>query len=177
MYGKSYESQYEGSLVGAGLNVFAVWGYIITKCRTGTMEINPKLLSFILGGTEKEIEDALTFLQEPDPASRSSKEGGRRLVKEGQYQYRVVNWEEYNRIRSEADRREYNRIKQAEFRAKEREALRLKREKENRKNGFKKFATNKSPGELAHEHAQTDEQRNAIIAAHLPPEIVPHGTL
>ena len=71
MYGKSYESMYEGSLVGAGMNVFAVWNYIITKSRAGCVEINPKLLAFTLGGKEDEVESALKFLQRPDPISRS----------------------------------------------------------------------------------------------------------
>jgi len=118
MYGKCYESMYAGSLIGAGLNVFAVWNYIITKSRAGYVEINPKLLAFTLGGKVNEVEDALKFLQRPDPTSRSKAEDGRRLVKEGEYQYRVVNWEFYQRIKNEDDRREYNRRKQAEYRAK-----------------------------------------------------------
>ena len=118
MYGKCYESMYAGSLIGAGLNVFAVWNYIITKSRAGYVEINPKLLAFTLGGKANEVEDALKFLQRPDPTSRSKAEDGRRLVKEGEYQYRVVNWEFYQRIKNEDDRREYNRRKQAEYRAK-----------------------------------------------------------
>jgi hypothetical protein len=113
---------YEGSMIGAGLNVFAVWNYVIAKNRSGIVEINPKLLAFTLGGMDKEaeeqVESALKFLQRPDPKSRSKLDDGRRLVKEGEYQYRLVNWEYYNRIRNEDDRREYNRRKQAEYRAK-----------------------------------------------------------
>jgi hypothetical protein len=119
MYGKSFESLYEGSMVGAGINVFAVWSYIITKCRRGVIEINPKLLAFTLGGTEQEIVDALNFLQKPDPNSRSKKEDGKRIVKDGQFQYTVVNWDHYDKIRSEDDRREYNRVKKQEQREKE----------------------------------------------------------
>lgn len=117
MYGKAYESMYEGSMIGAGINVFAVWNYIIAKNRLGVIEINPKLLAFTLGGTADEVESALAFLQRPDPESRSKLEEGRRLVKEGQFQYRLVNWEHYDRMKNEADRREYNRRKQAEYRA------------------------------------------------------------
>lgn len=116
MYGKSFESMYSGSMVGAGINVFAVWGYILTLARNGAVEINPKVVAFILGGEEKEIEAALKFLEKPDPESRSKAEGGRRLVREGQFQYRVVNWEVYQGLRSEEARREYNRRKQAEHR-------------------------------------------------------------
>ena len=104
-------------MVGAGINVFAVWNYIITKARASSVEINPRMLAFTLGGKESDIESALEFLQKPDPESRSKMEGGRRLIREGQFQYRVVNWDHYQRIRNEDDRREYNRRKQAEYRA------------------------------------------------------------
>jgi len=116
VYGKNYESMYEGSMIGAGINVFAVWNYIITKARGGVVEINPKLLAFTLGGKEEDVEDALKFLQRPDPESRSKLEEGRRIIREGQFQYRVVNWGYYQQIRTEEDRREYNRRKQAEYR-------------------------------------------------------------
>jgi len=118
MYGKSYESMYSGSLIGAGMNVFAVWNYIITMARGGCIEVNPKLLAFTLGGTEEDVDSALKFLQRADPISRSKAEDGRRIIKEGQFQYKVVNWELYQKIKSEEDRREYNRRKQAEYRAK-----------------------------------------------------------
>ncbi len=117
MYGKAFESMYEGSMVGSGIHVFAVWNYVIAKARRGTIEINPKMLAFVLGGKEQEIIDALKFLCRPDPESRSKKEEGRRLKKEGQFQYRVVNWEYYDKIKSEEERREYNRLKQREYRA------------------------------------------------------------
>jgi hypothetical protein len=116
MYGKAFESMYSGSMVGSSLNVFAVWNYVIAKMRMGVVEINPKILAFILGGEEKEIERAIEFLCSPDPKSRSKEEDGRRLVQEGQFQYRVVNWAFYESIKNENDRREYNRNKQREYR-------------------------------------------------------------
>ena len=108
---------YEGSMIGAGMHVFAVWNYIITKARGGAVEINPKLLAFTLGGTEQQVRDALEFLSSPDPESRSKLEEGRRIVREGEFQYRLVNWEYYQRIKTAEDKREYNRVKQAEYRA------------------------------------------------------------
>ena len=118
MYGKTFESMYDGSMIGTGLNVYGVWNYVIAKTRRGVIELNPKLLAFILGGDQAEIESAIEFLCSPDTKSRSKEEEGRRLVKEGEYQYRVVNWKLYDGIKSESDRREYNRVKQAEYRAK-----------------------------------------------------------
>ena len=120
MYGKSFESKYDGSMIGAGFNVFAVWDYIITKTRRGVIELNPTLLAFILGGSEKEVLAAIKFLCSPDVKSRSKAESGARLVKEGEYQYRVVNWDFYSGIKNELDRREYNRVKQAEYRLRKR---------------------------------------------------------
>lgn len=128
-------------MVGAGLNVFAVWNYIVTKNRLGYIEINPDLLAFVLGGKNckpSEIEAALEFLQKPDPKSRSKVADGRRLIKEGQFQYFVVNWEYYQRIRNEDDRREYNRVKQAEYRKRS------------------KVATGPSPGEANYVKALED---------------------
>jgi hypothetical protein len=122
MFGKSYESMYTGSMVGAGLNVFAVWNYIITNTHFGVIELNPKLLHAILGGELSEVEGALEYLCSPDPDSRSKEEGGRRIVKEGQYQYRVVNWEAYQRMKNADDLRRYNRVKQSEYRARKKAA-------------------------------------------------------
>lgn len=120
MYGKSFESMYTGSMVGAGFHVFAVWQYVITNTHHSHIELNPRLLAFTLAGNESEetkVQEALDYLCAPDPKSRSQIEDGRRLIKEGQYLYRVVNWEEYQRIKSMAELKDYNRRKQAEYRA------------------------------------------------------------
>jgi hypothetical protein len=116
-------------MVGAGLNVFAVWNYIVTNTHFGVIELNPKLLKTILGGELEEIESALEYLSRPDPDSRSKSEDGRRIVKEGQFQYRVVNWEDYQAMKNADDLREYNRRKQAEYRAKKKAAAALKKSK------------------------------------------------
>jgi hypothetical protein len=124
MYGKSFESKFEGSMVGAGFHVYAVWDYCITKNRSGVVELNPKLLAFVLDGgrdgSEQQVEAAIEYLTKPDPKSRSPEKDGRRLVKEGQFQYRMVNWADYEGVKSIADLREYNRRKQAEYRERKR---------------------------------------------------------
>lgn len=118
MYGKIFESLYEGSMVGAGAKVFAVWGYVIAHMRadgrpgehsSAQVDLNPKLLAFILGETEQDIDGVIDFLCQPDPRSRTPDEEGRRLVKEGQFTYRVVNGAKYMDIRNAEERREYFR--------------------------------------------------------------------
>lgn len=118
MFGKHFASMYEGSMYGAGIAVFAVWGYVIANCNKGAVELNPKKLADTLGGTMQEVTEAIQFLERPDEHSRFKEYGGRRLVKEGEFQYRVPSWEFYRQIRNEDERREYNRKKQAEYRAK-----------------------------------------------------------
>lgn len=107
---------YEGSMYGAGLAVFAVWGYVIAHVRKSRVELNPRKLSDTLGGDIKDIEEAIKFLMSPDPHSRHKEHEGKRLLKEGEFQYFVPSWESYQLIRNAEDRRIYNRQKQAEYR-------------------------------------------------------------
>ena len=116
MYGKHFVSMYTGSMVGAGLNVFAVWGYAIANVVKSRVELNPKLLSLLLGCDEQEVVDAMDYLCCPDTKSRSKDHDGRRLIKEGEYQYFLPTYEAYRKILNEDERREYNRQKQAESR-------------------------------------------------------------
>lgn len=110
MYVKLFPELYTGSMVGAGCSVFAVWTYALANSDAGGyVELNPKLLAMVLGGSVQEIEQAIDFLMRPDPDSRSKTEEGRRIVKEGQFLYRLVNYEKYRAIRDKQDRREYQR--------------------------------------------------------------------
>ena len=110
MFGKLFAQMYTGSMYGAGCNVFAVWGYAIANSdEKGFVELNPKMLSDILGATPAEIEEALTYLCEPDPESRTDCEQGKRLVRDGRYIYRLVNHQKYLKIRNREERREYQR--------------------------------------------------------------------
>lgn len=123
MYGKTFKSMYEGSMYGAGVGVFAVWGYVIAHADKSRIELNPKRLSDTLGGSVKEIQEAIDYLSRPDAKSRHKQAEGRRLVKEGEFQYFIPTWEAYQKIRNEEERREYNRTKKAESRAKKNKPL------------------------------------------------------
>ncbi len=119
MYGKFFSSTYTGSMFGAGSDVFAVWGYVIAHTQKGQVELNPKLLSAIIGSPETNIRKAIEKLCKPDPLSRSKIEDGKRLIREGEYAYKVPTYFTYRRIRDEDDRRAYNRLKKAEQRARD----------------------------------------------------------
>lgn len=118
MFGKFFASAFTGSMMAAGPEVFAVWGYVIAHTVDSTVELNPKLLAAVIGSDESRMQAAINELCSPDPRSRSKNDGGCRLIREGEYQYRVPNHEKYRSIRDEDGRREYNRLKQQEHRAK-----------------------------------------------------------
>lgn len=123
MFGKIFESVFEGSMVGAGSHVFAVWSFVIANQRPdrelgSQVDINPKLLAVVIGEKQERIQEAIDFLCQPDPESRTLGEGGRRLVRVGQFSYRVVNGAKYRKIRNEEERRVQNRDAQARYREK-----------------------------------------------------------
>lgn len=100
MWGKHYASTYDGSMVGSGAAVFAVWGYVISKMQPDAevgaqVELNPKLLAFVIGEPEPVISRAIERLCAPDKNSRTPERDGRRLVRLGQFAYQVVNGEKY----------------------------------------------------------------------------------
>jgi hypothetical protein len=112
MFGKHFESMYTGSMVGAGALAYAVMGYVIShqKPPSFDVELNPKILSTIIGEDESEIVKTIRKFCEPDEKSRSKSEEGRKLLKLGEYLYHVVNGEVYHKIRTNDERREYFRL-------------------------------------------------------------------
>lgn len=125
MFGKFFASTFTGSLFGSGPDVFAVWGYVIANTVDATVELNPHLLSAVLGAPVERVDAAIVFLTQPDPQSRSQASQGRRLIHESAFQYHVVNHDRYRQLRNEEDRRAYNRE------AKRRERLKLTPEMSN----------------------------------------------
>ncbi len=128
MFGKHFESMYEGSMIGAGAMAFAVMGYVIAKWKPergeggrvigGQVRLNPALLGPILGETPEAVKKAIEYLCSPDARTSTPGEEGRRLVRLGQFDYRVVNAVKYHELRNEEQRRTQNREAQARFREK-----------------------------------------------------------
>jgi hypothetical protein len=131
-YGRIWESLYKGSLIGAGIEAFAVWPYVISNMKPhaeygAAVQLNPVLLALIFGCDVKLVRKGIEKLCEPDADSHRKEEGGRRLVKISGYFYRVVNGKYYMGLRS----KEMNRIRHAE----------AQREYRNRKKAVKKSGT------------------------------------
>jgi hypothetical protein len=110
MFGKAFASMYTGSMFGAGMHVFAVWNYAIANADAkGFVELNPRPVAAALGGSHTDVHAALDYLGEPDPHSRNDADEGRRLVREGQFLYKIVSYEHYRDMRNLEAKREYDR--------------------------------------------------------------------
>lgn len=118
MYGKFFRACFQGSMVGAGDHVFAVWAYAISHAVKSRVELNPDYLWRVIGSTKEKMVAAIEYLSQPDPGSRHDEHEGRRLVKEGAYQYFLPQFERYQKIKNNDDLREQNRIRQARHREK-----------------------------------------------------------
>lgn len=122
MYGKAYESTFTGSMAGKGAVNFSVLFWIISHQRPAgeffQVELNPIIMAAAIGEPVECIRSAIEFHCQPDPESRSKADDGRRIVKIGSFDYRVVNGRKYHEIKKESERREQNRIRQERHRAK-----------------------------------------------------------
>ena len=119
MFGKVFEQMYTGSMVGAGLNVYSLWPYMIACCDSeGDVDVHPVAVAAILGAKVDDIKGALDYLLAPDEHSRSEEHDGARIVKVLENRYHLVNYEKYRSIRDQDVRREQIREAQRRFRAK-----------------------------------------------------------
>lgn len=120
-WGKHFASMYEGSMRGKGSPFFAVWGYVIShmtpnRSHGTTVELNPGIIAFLIGEKESVVVAQIKEMCGPDPKSRTSDKGGRKLIQISEYTHEVVNGNYYRKIRNEEERREYQRMKQTEYR-------------------------------------------------------------
>jgi hypothetical protein len=113
---------YSGALVGAGSMVFAVMGYAVAlshrdRVRGVVAELNPIVMAAVFGEPEESVCRAITFLSSPDTRNVGAEEEGRRLVRVGQFSYRLVDGEAFRAALTVEERREADRIAQVMFRA------------------------------------------------------------
>ena len=111
MYGKSFQRMYTGSMVGSGSHVYAVWGYCITNAdsESHTVDLNPVVLSTIIGDSLERIQAAIEYLEQPDLNSHNKEQEGRRIVKTTGFEYFVVSHEDYRNVKNNEELRQYFR--------------------------------------------------------------------
>lgn len=182
-WGKHFGKMYEGSMLGKGAMVFALMGYVIAKMQCkwvgegrakivteGTVTLNLTLLHAIFGEPVDMIQKAIDALCAPDPETSTEGEEGRRLVKTGQFEYRVVNAPKYQNLRNQEEKREKNRLRQQEFRdrqKKDRETWQIEKDIKRAKERRKKVSTDAGrswDGSQWHGPALSEDSKEKIEA-------------
>ena len=120
MYGKIFESIYDGSLACGDWEALIVFQQLIVLAdQDGVIDMTSIALHRRTTIPLPIIEKGLKALQEPDPISRSKNEDGRRIVlldEERNWGWVIVNYAYYRDLAKAADRREKNKESQRKSR-------------------------------------------------------------
>jgi hypothetical protein len=118
MYAKVFRSLWDGTLADSW-SCWSVFVFLLAHCdMDGVVEMTPGAIARRSCIPADEVERALEKLLAPDPNSRSSAEGGRRIVPLDSrgWGWRIVNHARYRSLRDEQERRQQNREAQARHR-------------------------------------------------------------
>lgn len=118
-FGKFFAKTFTGSMRGKGSHVISLMAYAVSHAKPpeGIVEINVELVAFQIGDSVERIQQALDFLMSPDPQSRTKDEEGKRLVKIGEFAYKLVTWQKHRDGTDVDARRAYWAERQAASRA------------------------------------------------------------
>lgn len=116
MYGKIFDSIYDGTLRTNWQALVTFQQLIILADKSGVVDMTPHAIHGRTGIPMEIIEAGLDHLSKPDPYSRSNEEEGRRIVLIDDcrpWGWRLVNHGYYNRLRSMEEKREADRERAA----------------------------------------------------------------
>ena len=125
MYGKIFESMYDGTLAADWKAMVTFQQLIVLADYNGIVEYTPAALSRRTGIPLDIIEHGIKKLEEPDEWSKSPDEEGRRICRMAEHRpwgWYIVNYDEYKAIASRAEEREKARLRKQKQREKERQA-------------------------------------------------------
>lgn len=114
MYSKIFVSMYDGSLATEGpwQALVTFQQMLILANRYGIVDMTAEAISRRTTIPLEVIEKGIPVLEAPDPTSRTDAEEGRRIMRlqpDRPWGWQIVNFETYNAIRTEEDRRDYMR--------------------------------------------------------------------
>lgn len=122
MYGKIFDSMYDGT-ISANWKALVTFQQMIVLCDAdGTIDMTPPALSRRTGIPLEIIEEGIAYLEQPDPYSRSDAEEGRRIIRLDEHRpwgWSIVNHEYYKTLQDSDTVREQNKIRKRRQRAKQ----------------------------------------------------------
>lgn len=120
MYGKIFESIYDGSLYGEFEAIVVFKAMIVLADESGSLDMSPQSIAGRTSYPIEVIKKGLSVLQKPDPDSRQPAHEGRRIVplENGRsFGWHIVNYEYYRNLANREAKREADRIRIAEKRS------------------------------------------------------------
>ncbi len=130
MYGKIFESIYDGSLYGHFEAIVTFQALIVLADEQGLIDISPHALAGRTSYPIEIIKAGLKVLQQSDPHSRSQDEDGKRIVpldNGREFGWRIVNYDHYRNLASREDTKIKARERKRRQREKESQAVDSKR--------------------------------------------------
>lgn len=112
MYGKIFESIYDGTLAEDWRALVTFQQMIILSDSDGIIDMTPTAISRRTGIPIEHIKAGIEILESEDKFSRTPDEDGRRILRidpERPWGWQLVNHEKYRSMRSSEDRKEYMR--------------------------------------------------------------------
>jgi len=122
MYGKLYESIYDGTLVEDWKALVTFQQMIILCNADGILDMTAGAISRRTGIPKDVIEHGIEVLENPDSESRTPDHEGKRIIRIDQHRiwgWEIVNHKHYRDLRTQNDRREYMRNYMRDKREKE----------------------------------------------------------
>lgn len=112
MYVKVFASLFEGSFYGAGPVRYAVWVYLLAKSNPdGIVSCNARACAAAIGCSEKDVTEALEWLASPDSESRNEEHEGRRIERVSPYEFFILNYEHYRKLKTREMERDGARVR------------------------------------------------------------------
>ena len=121
MYGKIFESMYEGTLYGQWEAIVTFQQLIVLADQDGFVEMTPPAIAARTSIPLEVIEKGIKVLQEKDPYSRTDGENGKRIIlmnPKRPWGWQIVNYKKYRDMASQEDKREYMREYMRKYRVK-----------------------------------------------------------
>jgi hypothetical protein len=114
MYGKIFESIYDGSLYGDWKAIAVLQQLIVLADEHGVVDMTPQAISGRSSFPLEIIEDGLKTLSSPDERSRSDKEDGKRIIltdPERGWGWSIVNYKYYRDLASRVEKQAADRAR------------------------------------------------------------------
>jgi hypothetical protein len=121
LYGKVFDSIYDGTLYGHWEAIVTMQQLIVLASPDGVVDMTPQAIAARTSIPLDIISKGLKVLSEPDPYTRTPGEDGKRIVLMDEHRpwgWRLVNHGKYMRLRNMAQKREADRARIADKRNK-----------------------------------------------------------